>query len=266
MFSLLFLFFGRCVFFGVGRDFACDILHVYMYIYRYDMYLFSFLEILLNENQFDDLKPIKTPPISTVLALTPRILPWCPSVCWRASLLWLKHGWYNPLNSHDIETSSFLIGDTSSNGCFSMFFHCHVFFFPGVYKFLDLCGAAPNVNAHAAGLPRVLMVALAVLLQMQRGHILLRQRGGEKIWNTHRGELKRSWSCILKLVLHPARLTAGTWEYGPPGKGKASSKPAFSGSMLIFGGVFKLMVWTWGWNELQGNCKIEQKTAVATFL
>ena len=37
--------------------------------------------------------------------------------------------------------------------------------------------------------------------------------------------------------LHPGRLTAGTWEYGPPSKGESSSKPSFSGSMLILGGV-----------------------------
>ena len=49
------------------------------------------------------------------------------------------------------------------------------------YIFLDLCVAAPNVNTHPVGLPRVLMVALAVLLQMQRGHILLRRWGGEEI-------------------------------------------------------------------------------------
>ena len=38
-------------------------------------------------------------------------------------------------------------------------------------------------------------------------------------------------------LVHPARLTAGTWEYGPPGKGKSSSKASFSGSMLNFRGV-----------------------------
>ena len=39
--------------------------------------------------------------------------------------------------------------------------------------------------------------------------------------------------------LHPRRLTAGTWEYGPPGKRKIIwTKPSFSGFMLIFGGVF----------------------------
>jgi len=41
--------------------------------------------------------------------------------------------------------------------------------------------------------------------------------------------------------LHPGTLTAGTWEY-TPGRGKLSSKPPFSGSMLIFGGVLWLVI------------------------
>ena len=37
--------------------------------------------------------------------------------------------------------------------------------------------------------------------------------------------------------LDPRRLTWFIWEY-TPGRGKSSSKPSFSGSKLIFGGVF----------------------------
>ena len=41
---------------------------------------------------------------------------------------------------------------------------------------------------------------------------------------------------IFSLKIHARRLTAGTREY-TPGRGKSSSKPSFSGSRLIFGGV-----------------------------
>ena len=46
---------------------------------------------------------------------------------------------------------------------------------------------------------------------------------------------------VLKFSEHsgdfvPRTMTHGTWEY-TPGKGKSSSKPSFSGSMLIFVGV-----------------------------
>ena len=41
--------------------------------------------------------------------------------------------------------------------------------------------SSPTYVSHPVGLPRVLMVALAGSpLQMQKGHILLRQRGGEQ--------------------------------------------------------------------------------------
>ena len=35
----------------------------------------------------------------------------------------------------------------------------------------------------------------------------------------------------------PRKINMEPWEYGPPGRGKSSSKASFSGSMLIFGGV-----------------------------
>ena len=52
--------------------------------------------------------------------------------------------------------------------------------------------------------------------------------------------------CILadtanRAWIHPGRLTAGTWEYGPPGKGKSSSKPSFSGSSCQSSGVYIIL-------------------------
>ena len=68
--------------------------------------------------------------------------------------------------------------------------------------------------------------------------VLLPRRSISKNW-----WLENSWfddrmlHRFLEWLIHPWRLMAGTWEYGPPGKGKSSSQPSFSGSMLIFGGV-----------------------------
>ena len=51
------------------------------------------------------------------------------------------------------------------------------------------------------------------------------------------GSSPKKWDPIFfRGDYKPGRLTAGTWEY-TPGKGKSSSKPSFSGSMLIFRGV-----------------------------
>ena len=40
--------------------------------------------------------------------------------------------------------------------------------------------------------------------------------------------------------LHTWRLTWFIWEYGPAGKGTSSSQASFSGSIVIFGGVYDL--------------------------
>ena len=56
----------------------------------------------------------------------------------------------------------------------------------------------------------------------------------KEIPNTQ-GQLGRN-GARLKKRIHPGRFTAGTWEYGPPGRGKWSSKSSFWGATWIFGG------------------------------
>ena len=56
---------------------------------------------------------------------------------------------------------------------------------------------------------------------------------------------EKSLQCCLQCWLGieryaPGRLTARTWEYGPPGKGRSPSKPSFSGSMINLPGVYIL--------------------------
>ena len=49
--------------------------------------------------------------------------------------------------------------------------------------------------------------------------------------------MKTYHTTIMDTSVHPGRLTAGTWESGPPGRGKSSSNIIFRFKLLIFGGV-----------------------------